>query len=92
VNSLTCQLLLIVSRLLSLYLILMLVYAVVSWVPSLRGRWSDYLAMVIEPVLMPFRRVIPPLGGLDLSFLVVMILLSYVSRLIVPNSCYFMLN
>lgn len=90
-NSLTCQLLLIVSRLLSLYLILMLVYAVVSWVPSLRGRWSDYLAMVIEPVLMPLRRVIPPLGGLDISFLIVMILLSYVSRIIVPSSCYFML-
>jgi YggT family protein len=86
---LTCQLLFIVSRLLSLYLILMLVYAVVSWVPSLRGRWSDYLGMVIEPVLMPFRRVIPPLGGLDLSFLVVMILISFLTRNIVPSSCFF---
>ncbi len=67
----------------------MLVYAVVSWVPSLRGRWSDYLARIVEPVVMPLRRVIPPLGGLDLSFLVVMLLIGYLSRSIVPASCYF---
>jgi YggT family protein len=58
-------------------------------VPSLRGRWSDYLARVIEPVLMPFRRMIPPMGGLDLSFLVVMLLIGFLSRSIVPTSCYF---
>jgi YggT family protein len=89
VNSLLCQLLFVVSQLLRVYLLLMLVYAVVSWVPSLRGRWSDYLAMIIEPVLMPFRRVIPPLGGLDISFLVVMLLLGYLSRFIVPSACYY---
>jgi YggT family protein len=90
VNSLTCQLLFLVSKLFYLYFILMLVYAVVSWVPSLRGRWSDYLAMVIEPVLMPLRRVIPPLGGLDISFLIVIILVSYLARMVVPTSCYFL--
>jgi YggT family protein len=89
VNALLCQLLFLVSQLLRIYLLLMLVYAVVSWVPSLRGRWSDYLAMIIEPVLMPFRRVIPPLGGLDISFLVVMLLLGYLSRFIVPTACYY---
>jgi YggT family protein len=89
VNALLCQLLFVISQLLRIYLLLMLVYAVVSWVPSLRGRWSDYLAMIIEPVLMPFRRVIPPLGGLDVSFLVVMLLLGYLSRFIVPTACYY---
>ena len=29
--------------------------------------------MLVEPVLMPVRRIIPPMGGLDLSFLVVII-------------------
>jgi YggT family protein len=79
----------VLSKLFGLYLLLMLVYAVVSWVPSLRGRWTDYLAMVIEPVLVPVRRVIPPLGGLDLSFLVVFIVLQFVMRMIASEPCRF---
>ena len=78
----------VLSKLFGLYLLLMLVYAVVSWIPSLRGRWTDYLAMVIEPVLTPVRRVIPPLGGLDLSFLVVIILLQVIDSALVRTVCY----
>ncbi|HEY6234647.1 MAG TPA: YggT family protein [Candidatus Elarobacter sp.] len=77
----------IVSKLFGLYILLMLVYAVVSWVPSIRGRWSDYVAMVVEPVLVPVRRIIPPLGGLDLSFLVVIIVLQLVMRLVASEPC-----
>jgi YggT family protein len=71
-----------------LYLLLMLVYAVVSWVPSIRGRWTDYVAMLVEPVLVPVRRVIPPLGGLDLSFLVVIVVLQLVLSNIVQPQLY----
>ena len=68
----------------------MLVYALVSWVPSLRGRWTDYVAMLVEPVLTPVRRIIPPMGGLDISFLVVIIALQFVVRLAQTNAltCY----
>jgi YggT family protein len=69
------------------YLLLLIVYAIVSWVPSLRGRWTDYLGMVIEPVLTPVRRVIPPLGGFDLSFLVVFIVIQVVARLASSEPC-----
>ncbi len=71
-----------------LYLLLMLVYAVVSWIPSIRGRWTDYVAMLVEPVLVPVRRVIPPLGGLDLSFLVVIVVLQLVLSNIVQPQLY----
>ena len=74
------------------YMLVMICYAVVSWVPSLRGRWSDYLAMLVEPVLAPVRSIIPPLGGLDLSFLVVILILQLVDSNIVqqrPAACYF---
>ncbi|MDE2481471.1 MAG: YggT family protein [bacterium] len=64
-----------------LYSVLLFVYAVLSWLPDLRGPWVRYLAMVIEPVLAPVRRIIPPLGGFDLAFLVVLLVLNY---LIVP--------
>jgi YggT family protein len=77
---------------LNVYLILMLIYAVVSWIPSLRGRWTDYLAMVIEPLLQPLRRIIPPMGGLDLSFLVLILAIQFLLRPLIINSighaCY----
>jgi YggT family protein len=76
-----CGLYTLVAQLLNLYVLVLLVYALVSWVPSIRGRWTEYVAMLVEPVLTPVRRVIPPLGGLDLSFLVVILVLQFVVRL-----------
>jgi YggT family protein len=78
-----CQFYGVVGYLLNIYLFLMLVYALVSWVPSIRGRWSDVVARLVEPVLVPVRRIIPPLGGFDLSFLLVIILIQYVNGSIV---------
>lgn len=77
----------------NIYTFLLLVYAVVSWVPDLRrGRWVYYLASVIEPVLMPIRRIIPPLGGLDLAFLVLLLVLQLLVRPAIGHlafdSCY----
>jgi YggT family protein len=81
-----CQIWGIVDLLFKLYVLVMIVYAVVSWVPSIRGRWTDYLAMLVEPVLVPVRRIIPPLGGLDLSFLVIIIIIQVVdSQIVVPQ-------
>ena len=77
----------IVSKVFGFYILLMLLYAVVSWVPSLRGRWSEYVAMAVEPVLVPVRRIIPPMGGLDLSFIVVIIVLQLVMRLVAGEPC-----
>jgi len=65
----------------------MIAYALVSWIPSIRGRWSEYVARIVEPVLIPVRRVIPPLGGLDLSFLLVILLIGYVMRSLPPAYC-----
>jgi YggT family protein len=82
----------VVETVFKLYLLVLIVYAVLSWIPSLRGRWSDYLAMVVEPVIVPVRRVIPPMGGLDLSFLVVFFVLSVVlNQIVIPqhsSSCF----
>jgi uncharacterized protein YggT (Ycf19 family) len=47
--------------------------------------------MIIEPVLTPIRRIIPPLGGLDLAFLVVILVLQLLIRPAITslafNSC-----
>ena len=69
----------------------MLVYAVLSWVPDLRGSWTRYVAMLVEPVLIPVRRIVPPVGGIDLAFMVVIGLLWVIDNFLVrPNAfaCY----
>jgi len=82
VSSLTCAAWEVVYLALRVFWVAMLLYALVSWVPSLRGRWTEYVARIVEPVLLPVRRIIPPAGGLDLSFLVVILLVGYVMGLI----------
>jgi YggT family protein len=82
-----CQLYDVVAKLLQLYVLIMLVYALVSWVPSLRGKWTEYVAMMVEPVLTPVRRIIPPMGGLDLSFIVVLLVIQLVIRLAQSSAC-----
>lgn len=72
---------------LKLYWVIMLVYAVISWIPSLRGRWTDYVAMLVEPVLVPLRRIIPPLGGLDVSFLIVILLVGWLITAVPRSLC-----
>jgi YggT family protein len=82
-----------VVDLIRLYSAILIVYAVVSWLPDLRGRWTRYLAMLVEPVLNPIRRVIPPVGGLDLAFLVLILVLNFVVAPLVSsataNACYY---
>ncbi|CAN7151980.1 YggT family protein [Acidovorax sp. LjRoot117] len=56
---------------------LLIVYAVMSWVQA-RSPLSDVIAQLCEPVLRPFRRIIPLVGGIDLSPLAVLVLLQVV--------------
>jgi uncharacterized protein YggT (Ycf19 family) len=60
------------------YSVILFIYALLSWIPDLRGPWVRYLAMLVEPVLAPIRKIIPPVGGLDLAFLVVILLINFV--------------
>lgn len=53
---------------------LLIVYAVLSWVQT-RSPISDVIARLCEPLLQPVRRVLPLVGGIDLSPLVLLVLL-----------------
>ncbi len=87
-NLVTCEAWAVLFWVLQLFWIAMLLYAVVSWVPSLQGRWSSYVARIVEPVLIPVRQIIPPIGGLDLSFLVIIVLIGFVKNAI-PGGGHF---
>jgi YggT family protein len=65
-----------IQQLLSLYLIAVFGRVILSWFPlSPNGPMSGvygFLYTITEPVLGPVRRIMPPLGGLDLSPIVVL--------------------
>lgn len=69
---------------LSLYSFAVLIWVILSWVrvPSSHplGRVTVFLDRIIYPVILPIRRVVPPLriggGALDLSPIVLLIGLS----------------
>jgi YggT family protein len=71
-----------------LYVLILIGRAILSWFPlrsdSPMVPVARFLNAVTEPVLAPFRRVIPPAGMFDLSFIVVILLLEII---VVPLVC-----
>ncbi len=53
---------------------LLIIYAVLSWVQA-RSPLSDVIARLVAPPLRPLRRLIPMVGGMDLTPLVLLVLL-----------------
>ena len=58
--------------------------ALLSWVDP-RQQWaiSRVLADLTDPVIAPLRRVIPPIGMIDISFIVAILLIQVLQRLLI---------
>jgi len=56
------------------FMALLIIQAVFSWINP-NAPLAPFVNALGEPLLRPVRKVIPPLGGLDLSVLVVLVLL-----------------
>jgi YggT family protein len=75
----------VVSGLLQLYAILIIVAVVLSWVNA--DPWNPIvrtIRAVTEPVLDAVRRVVPLVGPLDLSPMVVILLISFLQAVVIP--------
>jgi YggT family protein len=69
--------------LVNLYFVTILVEAILSWTnASQRNPVASLLWSINAPLMRPVRKLIPPLGGLDLSPLVVLILLQVMNILL----------
>lgn len=61
---------------LNLFFFVILIKIILSWVaPTTHNYATALLATLAEPILRPFRRMIPPIGGLDISPIFAIILL-----------------
>ena len=74
----------VISALLHLLVWAIIISAILSWlvafdVINLRNRFvynvARFLEAVTRPVLRPFQRIIPPLGGVDISPIIVILIL-----------------
>lgn len=66
------------SRLIYWYSWALIIYILMSWFPNARGsKIGQFLARICEPYLDPFRRIIPPLGMIDLSPIVAFLVLNF---------------
>ncbi len=58
----------ILSRLIGIYSWTLFIYILLSWFPNARdSSIGRFLARICEPFLEPFRRIIPPIGMMDIS-------------------------
>jgi len=75
-----------IDTFLLVYLLLVFVYVLLSWVRLPYNVWvrrvSEFLRDVCEPFLRIFRRILPPLGPVDLSPMVAILALIALRRVI----------
>ena len=83
-----------ISRLLSLYIFVIVASAIFSWLYAFNvvntrnqfvGMIGQFLYAVTEPVLRPIRRILPATGGIDLSPVVLIIGIWFIQQVIIPN-------
>jgi YggT family protein len=68
---------------LAVYALLIVARIIFSWGMGMGNRTMRFLVRVTEPILGPFRRIIPPLGMFDISPIVVLVILQVFQRAIV---------
>lgn len=75
-----------ISQVISLYTLVIFVRIILSWFPvspgGAFGQVNRVLYQITEPVLGPARRLIPSLGPIDISPIIVVVALSFVQSML----------
>lgn len=67
-----------IIRLISIYSWALIIYILMSWFPNAREtKVGQFLTRICEPYLEPFRKIIPPLGMIDISPIVAFLVLNF---------------
>jgi len=65
-----------------IYFYMIIAYVLLSWIPNARNSFiGEMLGKLVEPYLAPFRKIIPPIGGIiDISPIIAIFALQFVVR------------
>ena len=70
----------------------MIISVILSWVaPGSHNPGAELVQQITEPVLAPFRRIIPNLGGLDISPIFAFIAIQLLQSWLIPRLAYYAL-
>lgn len=68
-----------IGQIIGLYKLVLIIRIALSWIPhNPHNPAITFLYKITEPVLEPVRRVIPAIGGIDISPIIVFIGLSFI--------------
>ena len=75
---------------LNIYLVLIFIRILLSWFQTAEWAYNamSFLSPIIDPYLNIFRSFIPPLGGIDISAILAILALQFVSRILDSLSAY----
>lgn len=71
---------------LNIFFFAMIISVILSWVaPASHNPGAELVNQICEPVLAPFRRLLPNLGGLDISPILAFMVLKLLDMLVINN-------
>ena len=80
----------VVNTMFQIFYILIFVDIMASWLVALKVKLPDFayqilaaVHTIVTPILAPFRRVIPSIGGLDITPIIALFVLQFAQRFIV---------
>ena len=69
--------------LIELLIIIVVIHAIGSWFPQIReSRFYYFIDRMVDPLLEPIRRVVPTVGGVDISPMILILILLLIERLL----------
>jgi len=78
----------VIVSLVDIYFWGIIIIAVASWLDALQHPHISLISQIVDPYLRPFRRLIPPIGILDISSMVALIGLIIIRDRILPTFKY----
>ncbi len=77
------SIIMLIITLIQAYTFIMFVWVLLSWVPDLRyTKFYRFLDKLCLPYLEPFRRIIPPINGIDISPILGFFTLQFITTLL----------
>ena len=88
------ELLVFISYVITLYTYVIIANVIMSWLmafgvinphnPMVRSIWQGINALT-EPLLQPIRKLLPNMGGLDISPIILLLACTFVQAVVLPN-------
>jgi YggT family protein len=78
----------ILYALLSILVLFIFIRFIASWFVFARGTFLDFVMRVTNPIMIPFQRLIPPIGMFDISAMIVLILIGLLQSFVLSVFVY----